>query len=250
MKKISIVLGFLFLSLTVVADDHAPNILGLETYACNFNEGNDLQDVLAAAKKWNNFASKNFSMPYQAYVLTPFYRNAQDQQHDFYWLGLSPNFEAQGTVQDEMRNKGQKYQAAFDEVSNCDGQSQWAMLRVKTSDEGPSAEGAVSFEACTMLEGYTQEKMMAADEKMNAFMNKAGVSGNVVRWFPISGQSSASNVDFYQVTGSSSLTERGKNFDRAVKSGGLQMRNALYGDLVACSGRGTSLYPDVGGKES
>ena len=44
MKKISIVLGFLFLSLTVVADDHAPNILGLETYACNFNEGNDLQD--------------------------------------------------------------------------------------------------------------------------------------------------------------------------------------------------------------
>jgi len=189
-------------------------------------------------------------MPYQAYVLTPFYRNAQDQQHDFYWLGLSPSFEAQGTVQDEMRNKGQKYQAAFDEVSNCDGQSQWAMLRVKTSDEGPSAEGAVSFEACTMLEGYTQEKMMAADEKMNAFMNKAGVSGNVVRWFPISGQSSASNVDFYQVTGSSSLTERGKNFDRAVKSGGLQMRNALYGDLVACSGRGTSLYLDVGGKES
>lgn len=38
-----------------------------------------------------------------------------------------------------------------------------------------------------MLEGYTQEKMMAADEKMNAFMNKAGVSGNVVRWFSISG---------------------------------------------------------------
>ena len=101
-----------------------------------------------------------------------------------------------------------------------------------------------------MLEGYTQEKMMVADEKMNAFMNKAGVSGNVVRWFPISGQSSASNVDFYQVTGSSSLTERGKNFDRAVQSGGLQMRNALYGDLVACSGRGTSLYVDVGGKES
>jgi len=249
MKKISIVLSFVLLSLTAFADHHAPNIGGIETYACNFNEGSGLQDVLAAAKKWNKFASKNFSQPYQAYVLTPYYRNAQDQQHDFYWVGVSPSFEAQGTVQDEMRNKGGKFQAAFDEVSNCDGQAQWAMMRVSSSEATPSAEGTVSFEACTMFEGATQEKMMAADKKMNAFMSEAGVTGNMLRWFPISGQSRAFDIDFYQVTGNSSLTERGKNFDRAVKAGGLQMRNALYGDLVECKASGTSLYVGVGGKE-
>lgn len=249
MKKVLTVLCLSLMSATGIADHHAPSIGGIETYACNYNEGNGLDDVLSAAKKWNKFAGKNFSMPYQGYVLTPYYRNAQDQQHDFYWIGVSPSFEAQGTTQDEMLAKGARFQAAFDEVSNCDGQAQWAMMPVKTSEGGPSAEGAVSFEACTMLEGATLAKMMAADVKMNAFMSKEGVTGNMMRWFPLSGQSSSFTADFYQVTGNNSLTERGKNFDRAVKSGGLQLRNALYGELVKCRGTGTSLYVSVGGKQ-
>jgi len=50
-------------SVTAFADHHAPNIEGIETNTGNFDEGNGLQEVLAAAKRWNKFASKNFSKP-------------------------------------------------------------------------------------------------------------------------------------------------------------------------------------------
>ena len=65
-----------------IVDNHAPAFWGMETYSLKFNDGNDLNDVLAGAKKWNKFASKNFSIPYQGYVLTPYYRDG-DTQHDF-----------------------------------------------------------------------------------------------------------------------------------------------------------------------
>ena len=107
------------LSYGAIADDHAPSIGGIETYSCKFNEGNDLNDVLSVAKKWNKFASKNFSMPYQGYVLTPYYRDAETE-YDFYWVGVSPSFEAQGTVAQEWLAKGTKMQAEFDSVSTCD----------------------------------------------------------------------------------------------------------------------------------
>ena len=65
MKKLMSAIVLSLLSYGAIADDHAPSIGGIETYSCKFNEGNDLNDVLSVAKKWNKFASKNFSMPYQ-----------------------------------------------------------------------------------------------------------------------------------------------------------------------------------------
>ena len=57
MKKIVTLIGLLVVSVFGVADDHAPSVGGIETYSCTFNEGNDLDDVLAVAKKWNKFAN-------------------------------------------------------------------------------------------------------------------------------------------------------------------------------------------------
>ena len=60
MKKLISAIVLSLLSYGAIADDHAPSIGGIETYSCKFNEGNDLDDVLSVAKKWNKFASKNF----------------------------------------------------------------------------------------------------------------------------------------------------------------------------------------------
>ena len=105
MKKLLSALVLSLLSFGVIADDHAPPIFGIETYAGNYNEGKTLEDLLSVSKKWDRFATKNFSMPYQGYVLKPYYRSSENQ-YEVFWVGMSPNFEAPGTTQDEMRTKG------------------------------------------------------------------------------------------------------------------------------------------------
>ena len=60
MKKLLSAIGLSLLSFGAIADDHAPTIFGIETYACNYNEGKTLEDLLGVSKKWDKFASKNF----------------------------------------------------------------------------------------------------------------------------------------------------------------------------------------------
>lgn len=247
MKKIIFTVSLLISSFGF-ADNHAPSIFGIETYACNYNEGKDINDLLGVSKKWNRFASKNFSMPYQGYVLTPYYRNA-DSGYDVYWVGMSPSFEAQGTTQDEMLTKGESINSEFLEVISCDAQGQWGAMMVMNAGDSVPENGTVSFESCTMKEGATMEKMMAADAKMNAFAQKIGMTGSMLRWFPLGGQSNSVSGSFMQVSSNESLAERGKNYDRAVKNGAVQVNASLYGDLVDCQNGGTSLYVSVGGKE-
>ena len=249
MKKILTVIYLFLLSSWGIADNHAPAFGGIETYSCNFNEGNDLGDVLAVAKKWNKFASKNFSMHYQGYVLTPYYRDA-NTQHDFHWVGVSPSFEAQGKVADDWLAKGSKMQAEFDSVSTCNALAQWGNMPVSLPEDGVPNEGFVSFQACNMKEGASLEKMLEADMKMAAFAKKAGISSGVMsRWFPISGQAADFSADFIVTRGIGSLGERGKLVDTMIKSGGMQMQNSLYGELQECRGGPTSMFVSVGGKE-
>ena len=102
MKKISIVLGFLFLSLTVVADDHAPNILGLETYACNFNKEMTCRMFLPQPKSGIILRVRIFhALPGICAYSFLSKRTRPATRLLLAWLITS--FEAQGTVQDEMK---------------------------------------------------------------------------------------------------------------------------------------------------
>lgn len=248
MKKLISAIGLSLLSFGVIADDHAPSIFGIETYACNYNEGKTLEDLLDVSKKWDKFASENFSMPYQGYVLTPYYRSA-DSQYEVYWVGVSPSFEAQGTTQGEMLTKGAKLSAEFLEVLDCEGQGQWGAMTVMSGGESVPEQGTVSFQSCTMKEGASMEKMMVADAKMTALAQKIGITGGMLRWFPLGGQNNSFTADYLQVTSNSSLAERGKNYDRAIKNGMPQLVDSFYGELVQCRAGGTSLYVGAGGSE-
>ena len=117
MKRVFATAGALLLAAQgAFADHHLPQVQALETYACNFAKGKDLDDFLAVAKKWDRFADDGFSEPYEGFVLTPFYFNA-DTDADVYWVGVSPNFAAQGTTADEWMAKGAALQKAFDQVA-------------------------------------------------------------------------------------------------------------------------------------
>ena len=68
---LTLILG---LSNTVAADDHRQAFKipgGIETFACQFKEGRDLDDLLVASSHWRLWAKTNFDVDYNAWVLTP-----------------------------------------------------------------------------------------------------------------------------------------------------------------------------------
>ena len=78
MKKITlIILTSCFLSLGF-GDNHYPNTFTMEALQCKFTQGNDMGDAKRVIAQWSDNADKNFSAPYNAWVLTPLYTFSED----------------------------------------------------------------------------------------------------------------------------------------------------------------------------
>ena len=78
MKKILITFAFLFASVTSFADDHVPNIVAMEMFACNYNKGKDLTDSLKVVEEWNEYIDSTDDS-YIAWILEPYYTNPDEQ---------------------------------------------------------------------------------------------------------------------------------------------------------------------------
>ena len=81
MRLIKFIFCTLILSATsVIADDQSET---LENFSCNYAEGKDFDDVMSVAKTWDKWADDAFSVPYQAFLFTPFFVDGNDFDFDF-----------------------------------------------------------------------------------------------------------------------------------------------------------------------
>ena len=242
----SLALFSIALSVTVsaIADDHVqiPTYGGVETFACDFNEGKDMDDLLRVTKKWDKWADKNHTVGYTGLLLTPFYYDSLDA--DVYWVGFSPSFEDQAIAQSEYDAKAGKLEEEFLSVYSCKSHSQLAWVRVR-DDSGDTETGIVDFSACAMAPGATQEKMAIADKKMNSFLSEINSTTRIYRWYPLQGNE-ISEADYYQASWSASLQDKGTNADKFVQNGGIQLRRSLYDDLVQCNGGPSANFIEAG----
>ena len=231
------------LSGVAFADDHlqVPEYGGVETFACDFNEGKDMDDLLKASKKWDKWFDKNSSVGYTGLVLTPYYYDSLDA--DVYWVGFSSSLEEQAVAQTEFL--ATDLPQDFYDVYTCKSHAQLAWVRVR-DEVGSSEDGVVDFSACTMLPDATQEAMSTADRKMNRFLTEIGSTARIYRWYPMQG-GEANGVDFYQASWSSSLQEKGANADKFVRAGGPRMQASVYGELLSCDNGPSATYLEVGG---
>ncbi len=251
MKKIIFLLCAFVFSASSNADHHIPQYAALETFSCNFMPGKNGDDLLAWSAKWDERATEIFSAPYMGMLNTPFLMNPTDQQHDIYWVGVSPDFTAMGAVQDDYNAKAGDLQRALLQVVDCDAHAMWAVTTVRGDANASLPDnGVATFSVCTLADGKTMEDLQAADAKMNAFLDKINHESSMWRWWPVSGQESASEIDFFEVTGNTSLKQKGAMMDNYVKNGGLIAEATNYDDLMHCDAFGTDLYTVVGGKAS
>jgi hypothetical protein len=162
-----------------------------------------------------------------------------------YWVGVSPNFAAQGTTADEWMAKGAALQKAFDQVAPCQSHSQMASISVRDINR---STGVVDFSACSLKPGATPEAISAADKKMVEFLEKVGSSTAIYRWYPVQGTANAP-IDFLQVNADGSNSEAGANKDKFLKGGGIAVQRALYGDLMTCRNGPSAHFQSVGGSD-
>ena len=251
LKRMCLIAAMAFSTSTALASTPVPEYAALESFACNFQPGKDRSDMVKWAGKWNAAVKDIFSAPYMAMLLDPFLMNPADQQHDFYWVGYSPNFAAQGAIQDDWNAKAGKLADELLATADCDTHAIWAMTTTRDSGNAtPPATGVLTFQACSMIGDTTMTDLAAKDAQMNAFMDSIGQQSPRWRWWPISGLSSANQMDFLSVSGNLTLQQKGQTMEDLVKNGGLQAQMEIYSDVMECNAMGTSLFTRVGGNMS
>tara|TARA_B100000963_G_C22555372_1_gene638793 strand:- start:217 stop:993 length:777 start_codon:yes stop_codon:yes gene_type:complete len=224
------------LSVNLIADNHmeTPTFLPLEGFACNYNRGKDASDLNKVVAEWNEYADST-GIAYNAWLFTPYYYS-EDQKADTIWIGVAPTWEGMMKAAETMTTEeGQNIQQKFDRVSECYDHTGWGLEIVRSSDT--QGNGLATTQWCTLNEGVTPDKVLAADKKMNDYYDKQNINGGFSRWWPGSGIPSRFDADMLWVQTASSMAEWGREVDRLVNGGGNQVMSSIYGDLMSCKNR-------------
>ena len=219
------------------ADHHAEEkpypTFGLETFACNYNEGKDLGDLLKVSEKWSEWATDTMDHPYSAWLFTPMFFDSS-RSHDVYWIGTSDTESTLGAVQDQWLKTGAKYQAAFNKVITCDRHNMFRGQSLRNTLDG-SATGNAQFFACSFKETATPEKFEAGTKGFRAFVDTLNLKEGIWRWWPGAGHFGGNDWDFLEVVGSGSLQERFANKAKYVKQNGDAKWFENNGDVLQCA---------------
>ena len=246
MKQILITIAFVFtaFSLPASADHHSR---AMEFFACNFNDGKDMSDLMKVTEEWREFAEENFSETYQAGVMTPYLANGSDHPMDFIWVGFSMDQAALGTVADEWLAKGQKLQAKFDAVSTCDDHSFWRSLERRPFD-GMGKPAFMQVRSCTAKENVVWNQLYRAQTETMKWFDENEIAGGNYVWIPRVGDARENDVTYYDVWVTASLAERGAAVEKMGKLDWNEFRG-IWGDgsLVECDNPRVWAIQPVGG---
>src|SRR3970040_2129084 len=79
-----------------VAQEEAPTPTPvIEIFGCTYNDGNDMEDLLAVTARWYAWADGNERDDYTSIPFTPYLYSGQ-LTYDVLWLGAWPNATAMG----------------------------------------------------------------------------------------------------------------------------------------------------------
>ena len=190
------------------ADNHMPKTYAMEGYQCDFADGKGLNDVLRVASKWDKWSDTNYSVPYAAWVMVPFYQTKTDFGFDLAWLGVSDSWQELGQAQDEWMEKGQRLQAEFDSVSPCDSHVAYWVWTIREAEE-TNPKGYLSVRGCNNNETTTLEQINAASAIRNEYFDSLGMDSAIYAWFPGAGSPLENTYDYLEVWANSSMKEWG-----------------------------------------
>ena len=88
-----------------------------ETHPCNLNDGKTSADLMAVAKKYDNWVAENGAA--EGYFYGIYEALDDDAMFDFLWLNFHETFEGLDAGNSNFAQNGADMQASFDEVASC-----------------------------------------------------------------------------------------------------------------------------------
>ena len=158
---------------SVAAQEQAPATI--EIFAdCHYIGNKGINDLHAAAAKFNAWADRHNIKDYSAYILTP-YAYSDDITADFLWLGTWPNGVAMGGETKTYLAEGAQIRANFLAIAKCRSHGLFVTGVVNTP-QGPPPEknGVIVFQNGTLKEGHIASEVLANVPPYVDYLKKHG----------------------------------------------------------------------------
>lgn len=210
-----------------------PNLVPVETFTCDFNDGKGMSDLQKVIDEWNDFLDKKGVEYYFAAVITPFYYG--ELAFDVGWLGAWADGSRMGAGTDMWLAEGSEINGKFGEVIDCKSHSNFVSMQVK---EGPQDDDesdknfVMSFSNCSMKDGKTFDDYLAAQEAWNAYQDEHGFSDSAWVMFPIFGETDDS-YDFKAIGTNDDHTAFGKDY-QLMSEGHWRKSSELFDEVIDC----------------
>ncbi len=233
-----------FISGFAISDHHRAT---MEVYSCNYANGKDISDLKKVTTEWDKWADDNHSEAYAGYIFTPILADRADFPMDFIWVGFAENDAKMGTIWDEWIKKGGRLQEKFDNVAPCNAHAE--MSTYMRREYPPSTNGIVEIRSCKMQEGVSGSQIYRASNETAELLTENEIPGGNYAWVPGAGSTLESDVDYYEVWVTESLTERGKGKEKLRAMNRSDFRS-IWGDssLRECGNSRVWHAEFVGGK--
>ncbi len=206
-----------------------PSINPIEIYACSFNEGQTMDDLMRVTADWNAWMDAEGQDDYWAVTLMPLYHSTEID-FDIAWVGGWPDGATMAAGTEFWITKGGEHQKAYERVVDCDEHVNFAVLDVQPYS---FQTGPVEFSNCTVKEGKSFPDALAAVNQWVAYQGENGIVQGHFLLFPAFGESSDADYSFKWVTVSSYETF-GRAYDQFGTGGGWRKSQELFGEVLDC----------------
>jgi hypothetical protein len=216
--------------------DEPPNIVSIEMYGCNYQEGNDMSDFMSVVDQWNEWADERGISNYEASVLTPYYFSPA-MPYDVLWLGVSSSEEDMGSVQAEWLANGREVNAEFGEVVDCDVHMLFAATATHVP-QGPMVQNdgmvdLLSFQDCSLINESNAIEALAAHREWGDHMAENGSDVFMGAMFPVAGENPSADYNYKAVMNFSSAEALGEYLGTMIPAG-LQRAGQIFGRVTQC----------------
>lgn len=211
-KLLTLLCVFSFTELTF-ADDHVNGTwVAAEYYFCNFNEGQDMDDLKRVAAEFNRFLDKYRDVgDYDAVLLVETYD--QDRDFDYIWSGHWPSIADMANGTQNWIDNGTALQAKFDKVSKCDGIRGYQYIYANSAPDGDA--WPVDYSYCKLNDGKESMDAIKLMDKIAETTKADGAKGGGRLFFRTHGSTNQAPYDFVLVDSPGSFANEAVNWQLA-----------------------------------
>lgn len=209
-----------------------PQVRPVEAYACNFKDGQGMDDLNKVIARWNKWMDKTDESGYQALIMTPNF--VGEFAFAVYWIGVAKDGPSMGKALDAWRNEDQGLGTAFFDVIDCASHTNFASMPIVPPTDDTPANPTATFADCEIDEDSSMDSALEAIGAWAKYRAENGSKSASWVWFPAYGESQDAAYDFKWVVGTDGYTNLFTDWEQYGNGGGWQKAQELFTGVLNC----------------